>query len=332
MAHEIFGKRFASLRQPAWHGLGLVLDVPTSATDALNQMGSYEVHTEPVFLKDGTQLEQQAVIRDATADAAAKVLSVMGPEFRPLGPLATCRAFDLAVDKPIETIGSLKDGETLFVTTKLPSVDIRGDEVEMYLVVINPMGGKKAVRVRITPQRIVCQNTLVIGEQLSTEAYAIRHDEKAEANTISWLREAYTKSIGKVEVIKAACEILADVRVNTAATDELLKAIYPDPRKPINSAPDAVMVRRLEHREYVKEWRETARDEVKKLFAGAGMGMGTKAAAGTAWGLYNAVAEYEDNRWAGNPKQGLESAMFGGRADTKSAAFDSIMKFAKDNN
>ena len=41
MAHNLFGERFVSVRVPAWHKLGRVLEEPVSATQAWNLAGPY---------------------------------------------------------------------------------------------------------------------------------------------------------------------------------------------------------------------------------------------------------------------------------------------------
>jgi len=67
------------------------------------------------------------------------------------------------------------------------------------------------------------------------------------------------------------------------------------------------------------------RDTAYSLFAGAGRGSLSAAAAGTAWGVYNAVAEYEQyvKRF-----RKAESVMFGAGKDRVADAFDTVCEFA----
>lgn len=41
--HNLFGERFYSLRQPAWHGLGKVMDAQMGAEQAFDTIGAYLV-------------------------------------------------------------------------------------------------------------------------------------------------------------------------------------------------------------------------------------------------------------------------------------------------
>lgn len=331
MAHELFGERFfGKQRKPAWHGLGKVMDVPMTAVQAFEQMGPYEIHAEKVYRKNGSTVPAQVIVREATAQGEdEEVIGVVGPDFMPVGPRTTCEVYDAKVGRPVETIGALRSGETLFVSTKLPTIDVKGDEVEMYLLLINPMGGGEAIQIRTTPVRVVCMNTLVMASALSSQLYKVRHDINALANMGEWLTGVMGKAEAQVSLMKEALEILAGTRVGEGKAVEVLLQTYPEPRIPRNTAPKEVMEKRHEHREYVAQHRAVYREKALELFQGKGTGMDRPEAAGTAYGLYNAVCELEDCRWSRKPETGLESAVFGDRADTKVRAFDALMKVAK---
>lgn len=329
--HEIFGERFVSNREPAWHGLGLVLqDQRVGAVEAFRMMGEYTIRTEQLVTQNGGLVApRQAIIREATAKGEAeKVLGTVGPEFQPIGPLATCSIYDEAVNEPVETIGALRDGAVLFISVKLPKFEIRGDEIEDYLLVVNPMDGGESARIVRTPVRVVCQNTLMMGESLGAVHYKVKHDERAQEQLYNWLQDLYQKAKAKSRLIQEACEVLADFRVTETASQEILAKVYPDPRPGRNTAPREVMIKREEHRAYVAQHQVVAREQVLELVGGKGHGSETKAAKGSAWGLYNGIVEYEDYRWARNPQQAMESSLFGPRADVKDRAFEECARVA----
>lgn len=327
--HEIFGERFLNSREKAWHGLGLTVKEPMGAVDALRLMGEYSIRMEPLYMANGTKVERQAIVREATAKGEAEsVLGTVGPEYQPIGPLATCALYDDAVNQPVETIGALRDGAVLFITVKMPDYAVAGDEISDYLLVMNPMDGLEAAQIITSPVRVVCMNTLRMARSLGAVQYRIRHNAGAHIQMRDWLKTVYTKAAGKSAAIKDACEILASYRVTDTEVAETLLKVYPDPKQPRNTAPGEVMKKRLEHREYIGTLQSVARQETGKLFYGAGKGMDTVAAAGTAWGLYNAVVEYQDYRWARNERQAQESALFGPRADVKEWGFEKCAELA----
>lgn len=64
------------------------------------------------------------------------------------------------------------------------------------------------------------------------------------------------------------------------------------------------------------------KEKVYALFHGEGRGSMTQAAKGTAWGLFNAVAEYEDYY---KKARRAESRAFGAGADRKAKAFEECL-------
>ena len=331
MAHEIFGERFfGKQREPAWHGLGKVMDVPVTAIQAFEDMGAYDIHAEKLYRGNGSVVSGQAIVRELTAKGEPeKVIGIVGPDFMPVGPRVTCQTYDDKVARPVETIGCLRDGETIFVSTKLPSISVKGDEVEMYVLLVNPMGGGESIQIRVTPVRVVCMNTLNMAQGLSTQLYKVRHDVNALSNMAGWLEGVMGKAESQVAMMKEALEILAGYRIDTVTAKAVLSEVYPEPKTPRNTAPKEVMLRRMEHREYVSELQAVNRENALALFNGAGTGMDRPEAKGTGYGLFNAVAEFEDCRWSKNTTTALESAVFGDRADTKVKCFEELMELAK---
>ena len=326
MAHEIFGNRFYSRREPAWHKLGLVLDEDLSASDAFERFGPYEIECRPIRI-DGNELiaSHQAIVRcETNKGEVAKILNVVGKDFTPVGPRETCGIFDRAVKQPVETIGALRDGAFLFITTKLPAFDVRGDEVQDYLTVVNPMDGGESAHVMRTPVRIVCMNTLRMGQNLSIERYNLRHTKDIANQMFEWLGGLFLKAVEQAARMKEAAEHLTTFMPDDMKLAAMLKAIYPEPKPIRNTAPREVLIKREEHRQYAAEHQAAHRQVVTRLFRGEGTGMDTPAARNTGWGLYNAVVEYEDNRWSRNPQAAVESSVFGPRAEVKELAFDTI--------
>lgn len=60
-----------------------------------------------------------------------------------------------------ETAGSLQNGRRTWMLARLPhQYIISGDEITPYLVFMNSHDGTGAIKVAMTPIRVVCQNTL----------------------------------------------------------------------------------------------------------------------------------------------------------------------------
>lgn len=334
MAHNLFGSRFLDNRTPAWHGLGQVVTDPLSAGDALDLIGDYEVEKVQVQTVDGIILPKYALMRRATADDPDDLfMGLVGEDYRLITPREFANLYDVAVGQPVETIGAIAKGAVMFITTKMPTVDIAGDEVEMYLVARNGMDGGHVAGVDISPVRVVCQNTLRLSADMATESFRVVHDAQAVNRLGAWMSTAYHGAVARQEAVAEAFRLLASTRVHAGQAEDMLEVIYPAPPAPARNAPPEVMEHRMATWERLcgrhAQWREAATE----LFAGAGTGMDSRAAAGTAWGLLAAVTETEDYRLGRGGEAGIrstaENRMSGGRAQTKERGFKVVMDFAQ---
>lgn len=329
MAHNLFAERFLDARRPAWHGLGQVATKPMGAVEALSAIGAYEVYLEPATA-GGVELDRNAILRGPTTDDPEKrVFGIVGKDYTLITPQDVCTIYDEHVAKPIETIGALGKGETFFLSTYLPTLDVKGDEVENYLLIANPMTGLASAEIRVTPVRVVCQNTLIASDRMVAERYKVVHGKEAKTRMAEWLRETYTMAETTAKVLRDLFESMASTRFRSAEAQRLFDAAYPLPTMPSTNAPKAVMEQR------VKWWEENVnlmtrrREGAKSLFEGLGAGMDTKAAKGTLWGAYNAVVECEDYRRSTREDSTSASAVFGERAKAKKRAFEYAVDLVK---
>lgn len=348
MSHQIFGERFLTLRQPAWHNLGLVVDEELSAREALGKIGGdLNLTLRPMYYEiDGTKIEvpQHQIVRFPTKEDNEYVaLGVVdSKDYVLFTPGQMCDIWDEHVGKHIETMGILRRGALFFCTTRLPTMDIKGDEVERYLGVTSPMDGRAAASAEEWDIRVVCANTLRAAQAQAKVAYRVAHGQGARERIGAWLNDAYKKAENNYNTAKEAFTLLADKRVDDMTARSIVLNTYADPRMPEKNAPDDVMEGRMQRWEAERKRLVKRREMAIELFGGDGTGMNSKAAAGTLWGLWNAVVELEDYRQGSRQpdKQGRkgdeaeayrssEDAMFGGRAATKQICYDACLSAAQ---
>lgn len=322
MAHNLFNERFGDARQPAWHGLGTVFTEKLSATAAYKQIGKYEVRLAPATA-DGVPLGRNAILRSPTTDdPETRVFGVVGDDYVLITPDDVCSIYDEHVGKPIETIGALGHGETFFVSTYLPTLNVKGDEVENYLLISNPMTGLASAEVRVTPVRVVCQNTLIASESMAVQKLRIVHNAQAKVRMAEWVQETYEFAETAAHALRDLFEVMASKRVKTAEAQKLFDYAYPFPSQPKMTATQAVMEQRTKWWDENVSLMERRREGARSLFEGMGTGMDHVAAKGTLWGAYNAVVECEDYRRTSREDSWASSAMFGERAKAKKRAFE----------
>jgi phage/plasmid-like protein (TIGR03299 family) len=192
MAHEIDTQKgfagFASLKQPAWHGLGTVVQERMTIADALNYGGlNFEVQKYPNVHRFPDAMEQ--VSKDSFFTYRTDTNFVLGDK---LGKGYTVMQNHVALDlvdelvskqsMTIETVGSLCNGAKVFVTLRNETpIDLGNNDVtEQYLVLLNGHDGNTAISAYFTNVRVVCQNTLNASLGLSKNRHTVRHTVTAK--------------------------------------------------------------------------------------------------------------------------------------------------------
>jgi hypothetical protein len=322
MAHNIWGERFFS-RKPAWHEVGHVSDEDVTATDALiRYLGSYKVTLERAEAM-GWRFAEKLIIRHPTeTDPHPRVFGLVSFDYNLIDPATACGIWDKHVGRPVETIGALAEGSTLFITTKLPTIDVHGDEVEMYLLCSSPMTGKEAAIAAVTPVRVVCQNTLRTAKALSTTTMKVRHDDGAAERLGQWMGDLYKDATDKVDAMHEVFELLAECRPSGEIVTAVLTAAYPAPAPLAENAPREVLAERQAQRQQRVAMMTSYQAAARDLFNGGAVGNDAPAMTGTLWGLYNAVAELENYRRAnGKDDSAAASVLWGARGDAIERAF-----------
>ena len=339
MGADIFGERFTARDEAAWWDvLGAnVHNQDLTARAALEEAGAdYEVTLKPLRYEtpDGmAEAGVQAILRGHVAeDPQDVVFGVVSPDYELITPQDACAIYDERVAQPIETLGALGKGETFFITTRLPKIDVRGDEVDNYLLLYAPMDGRHAASVEDVPVRVVCRNTLNLAQSLATQVCRVVHDKGAKVRLGEWLQGVYEEAVARVELITEAFDVMASARLASEAVTAVLEATYRLPAAPRQDAPEQVLAERAKRWEQQASRTRAFRAGALELFGGRGVGQDLPATQGTAWGLYNAVCETEDYRRAHSEEDVAivaENLLTGQRAATKRRAFEECLEAAR---
>jgi len=316
MPHELFGERFISLREPAWHGLGIVSQEALSAREAWEKMGPYKVQAVPLFAMD-TPLPYQALL-----GPSEEYFGVVSGDYTLITPEDFINLWDLRVKKPIETMGALRRGSILFISTKLEGFSIKGDDHDNYLLATNPMTGSDAAEVRVTPVRVVCMNTYVMSATLATERYRMIHTPDVLERMGDWMEDLIGRTERSVQAVKDALLIMAQARLKADQPEQILERVYAHktPRLALQAPPE-VVEERYERIESFNNRMDARRAGALELYDGKGTGSDYEAYKGTPYGLYNAVVELEDYRETSALDGGRFDSLWGKRADFKARAF-----------
>lgn len=216
------------VREKPWHGLGTrVEEAPTSA-DALRLAGlDWTVDRHDVHLPTG------AVIPNYKANVRSSdrsVLGVVSDQYK-IVQNADAFAFTDALiggDVPVryDTAGSLRGGRKIWLLAKLPDTEIVGDKTEPYLCFSNTHDGSGAIRVCMTPVRVVCNNTLNIALNGAKRAWSVRHtgDIQAKLHEARMCLDMANKYMDKLAVY---ADHLANKTVKDEEIAKILNEMFP---------------------------------------------------------------------------------------------------------
>lgn len=220
-------------------------------------------------------------------------------------------------------------GAGLFISAKLPSFTVKGEEVNAYILAENWLTGTRSTKVRKTPVRVVCMNTLQMSDAKSMMELRIVHNKPAVEQLEENLSTIIEKSTSEYKAIREVFEILAGYKVKDTEVRTAFEQSYPTipmPEHLLNRATtDSKALDMLAKIEQDNGVRERHRKECFRLYSGDGVGCQSIAAKGTLWGAYNAVAEYE--QYIREHRQS-ESIMFGAGKDRVADAFEAVCAIA----
>lgn len=295
---------FATLRQPAWHGLGTVFDeeVTTAQMLELAHLDNWNVRLEPVYVEgvpsERFAIPSFAVVRDNPFDGEKDVLSVVGKRYK---TLQNEELYDfgatLGSGARWETAGSIKNGRVVFGALALERetvLDPSGvsDKINTYLLLHTSHDGSLSVQASITPVRVVCANTLNFALRSVKQSFKIRHTQTLEGKMAA-AREALGMAELYMDDFDKAAQALFETKVTDSQIEDIFATAYPKPDKDASKAA-------------VTRW-ENKRVSVGEIL----MSDTTYAVKDSAWGILNALTENLDwNRGVrnDNPESKLTAA------------------------
>jgi phage/plasmid-like protein (TIGR03299 family) len=353
VAHEITTREDGTAEaafalEPAWHGLGVVLDHPMTSQEALTAARlDWQVVQRPVAVGVPETIEtpegQVEAIRyhdipGMLANVRADNGTVLGTVSDAYKVIQNTEAFSfldgLIADHAMqyESAFSLSGGKRVVLLGKLPKVDeiVRGDETLRYVLLSLHHDGGGAIRFGPTAVRVVCANTY---------AMALGRGTIGDLKADDFSREVAIRHMGDVKVkLEAARQILvaanqqfdahaeasrklAESRMTAAEWDAYLDLMCPrlDPRDPDYTEKRAARIADTRKAICMAHWND------RQTLPGIQE---------TAWAAYNAVAEHIDHlpRRGATRERKAEArfsvCLYGPGRDMKRRAFEAACRFA----
>lgn len=206
------------VRETPWHGLGTrVMEAPDSR-DALIAAGlDWNVVQEPIYTAENALINgYKANVRDSDR----RVLGVVTDRYKVVQNQEAFAFTDELLGQGVryETAGSLQDGRKVWLLAHMPhEYIISGERISPYLLFSNTHDGSGAIKVALTPIRVVCNNTLNLALGTAQRSWSMIHtgniqSKMKEAKDTLFKAERYMDELGK-EFEKLRMKKLSDQEV-----------------------------------------------------------------------------------------------------------------------
>jgi len=275
---------FYSLREPAWHGLGTVVNDEHTTKEVLGiaNLSNWNVRLEDIILPENytTSKSNYMVVRDHPETGQPDVLSIVGDRYQTLQNEELFAFADNLLDGARwETAGSLKNGRVVFGSLALERetvLDPTGvaDVVNTYLLVNTSHDGSVAVQASITPVRVVCSNTLNLALQGVKQSFKMRHTSTLDGR-ILMAREALGLANTYMDEFDKMAQELIEQEITKSTFAKIVATAYPMPN--------------LETKGAMTKW-ENKIELLDEIFSSDTNAMINN----TAWGAFNTLTERLD--------------------------------------
>jgi len=297
MAHElevIDGKAsFFAARDTAWHQLGTIVSEAQTIQDALELAGlNYTVFktNDPLSFRhwNGVDATVQVSIPSAYGtyriwpDGRINGLGAVGSNYMVMQTHEAAELVEAITDQNNQAIwetgGSIRSGKQFFMTIKLGdefTFEGSGDKIDTYMVVASSHDGTMPLTVYITRTRVVCANTLTWSLQGAKTSYRVKHTTNSRAR-VTDAREAIGLAWDGQDAFAKEIDRLMHTTLTTEQADKVIEKLLPFDKE--KDKPGLITV------------RTAKREQIADLYFGSPT---VGEWSGTAYGMWNAVSEYE---------------------------------------
>lgn len=191
------------VRETPWHGLGTKVVSAPDSEEALIAAGlNWNVIQEPIYTTENEAIKgYKANVRDSDR----KVLGVVTDRYKVVQNYEAFSFTDELLGQGVryETAGSLQEGKKVWLLAHMPhEYIISGERISPYLLFSNTHDGSGAIKVALTPIRVVCNNTLNLALRTAERSWSMIHtgdikSKMKEASDTLFKAERYMDELGK---------------------------------------------------------------------------------------------------------------------------------------
>ena len=313
MAHEVETMAYAG--ELPWHGLGTEVSNELTPLQMMQKAGvDWEVEQQKIVTESGLEINDKVALVRTSYNT---LLDVTGKDWKPVQneeAFTFFSEFVAAGDMEMHTAGSLKEGRNVWALAKVKeSFDVFGeDRVDSYLLFSNPHQYGKAVDVRFTPIRVVCNNTLTFSLQsASKNSVKVGHRTAFDADTV---KETLGLASEKFAKYKEMAQFLGSRKVTAESLIQYYNDVFPTTSRKEEKTPVVVY--------------DDMSKAAKMCYDALEVQPGAQFAAGTWWQAFNSVTYYTDHLQGRNSENRLHNQWFGYNQAKKVTAAEKAVAYA----
>jgi phage/plasmid-like protein (TIGR03299 family) len=317
MAHElemINGEaQMAYVGDVPWHGLGTKVDRELTPDQFQKVAGlDWTVEKQPLVTATGIPIKnKEALIRSSDNS----VLDVVGTGWNPVQNSEAFEFFHdyvMAGDMEMHTAGSLKDGQMVWALAKTKeSFELfKGDQTDNYFLFTNPHQFGKSINIRMTPIRVVCNNTLTLSLSQDTDKMVTVNHRKAFDPAM--VKEQMGIAKEKMEQYKSMAAFLGGKRATGDNVIQYFNEVFGAPAKEKEGG-------------VLPFTSRNAKIAMENLTTQPGANF----AEGSWWQAFNSVTYMTDHLQGREGDSRLQSAWYGRNRKVKLNALDKALEYAE---
>lgn len=299
MAHQLYFKNGKAammyVDKVPWHGLGTRLECPPTSSEAISAANlDWEVAKYPVFVQYGKdshlmkKVDRFALMpADRINNHDCPVFGVVGKDYGIVQNKDAFSFFDPIIKDNLaeyETAGALGEGERIWILAKIPEdiVIHEGDKINKYILLVNHHTGMATLQIKLTPVRVVCNNTLTMALSFG-ESIRIPHFPDVNKR-LQFASETIKKVLDNYRTLEKQFKAMADMRFSDEDFGKYIDQVMPlPPENPFESK------QRAQYRDRILDQRQICLD----LFD-TGHPNEPADVKHTLWGAYNSVTYFAD--------------------------------------
>ena len=219
-------------RLAPWDGVGMNVHGAFSSKEVMQRAGlDWSVSSRKLYLSDGSPVPG---VKANVRSTDNKVLGIVGPDYKIVQNAEAFSFMDQVLGEGVtyETAGALKGGRRVWVLAHIPGeYKFVEDKADPYILFSTTHNGSGAIKVCLTPIRVVCMNTLNLAIKTATRSWSIVHKGLMDQK----IANAKNTLIASKEYMGTLCDEMVnlnEIKLTDTQVYDYVKKLIPMPLDP----------------------------------------------------------------------------------------------------